>query len=198
MTDNMQRIVSGDFGSDVLQKGIADLKAWRCGYLAWRALDEIPYDRLFKSTMHGAPHVERVVLLGAMCAMRQDADQQQTWLALEGCVYHDVGRRSDNYDNGHGTRSAELLPKLVSYTGDELRMIQTAVATHSQRDFRDAVREYDPQDIELTRFVCRIVRDADRLDFVRFAGVDPSFLQFDTDKDVIPFAQALVDAYFAK
>ncbi|NLW20811.1 MAG: HD domain-containing protein [Clostridiales bacterium] len=175
---------------------LRQLDAWPHWPLARQALEDLPAHQLFDSATHGAGHTERVILLGAVCAMDQGFDARDTWYTAQACTYHDVGRRDDWEDSGHSRRSARLLPSLADVRGDDLALLQAAIHAHSGPDDEAAcLRVYAPQDEARCRRVMRALQDADRLDRVRLGDLNPSYLNARSSIRRIPLARALFRAY---
>ena len=80
----------------------------------------IRLDRLFHSRLHGAGHISRVMVLGALLAQRAQLDENVTQLLMYACAYHDVGRVDDSVDDEHGLRAALQVEELTGLAGQPL------------------------------------------------------------------------------
>lgn len=107
---------------------------------------------------HGPAHWKRVALFGEMLCM-MDPAADNTVINAFACI-HDVERKNNLDDPGHGTRAAELAEKLrgnlLNYLdGHQMEMLKTAciVHTHLQRTDSPTVN------------ACL---DADRMDLPRY------------------------------
>lgn len=176
---------------------VAELKKSEYWVLLMRAYGELRTEFLYKSRTHGMTHIERVMLLGAIIAMQQGFSARETELLLIACSYHDIGRRDDSADKWHGKRGADYLPliPLPEISKEELRCVQTAIATHSARDslIDSFAEEYGvgDEDIALCRLLCKALKDADNLDRVRIHDLNTNRLRFAESKKMKPTAEAI-------
>lgn len=165
--------------------------------LLMKAYDALRTELLYKSEYHGSDHIERVMLLGALIAMRQKFTPRQTELLLIACSYHDIGRLNDSVDERHGQRSADALASIpgLDLSPEELSCIRAAVATHSTKDTRLAsfAEAYQvPEEYwELCLLLCRGLKDADNLDRVRLNDLDVRHLRFEESRAMKPVAEAV-------
>ena len=139
----------------------------------------IRLDRLFHSRLHGAGHISRVMVLGALLAQRAQLDENVTQLLMYACAYHDVGRVDDSVDDEHGLRAALQLEELTSLSGQPLHCLQAAVEAHSRPDERmgDVLTKYGVADVAYAWPLAKLLKDADGLDRVRLDMLDPSYLR---------------------
>ena len=164
--------------------GFCDLKKdfenWEHFDLYRHAERTLRYGVLYQSHMHGAGHIERVMLLGAMIAMKQNFGAADTALLLDICAYHDTGRIDDTKDDDHGARAA-MCAHSVS---DKIRsrMFEKCHVTDTARADR----------------MTDALKDADALDRVRLGDLDVRYLRTDAARGLTDFAQALYDAYIAE
>ena len=173
------------------------LQKWRMYPELVRTLRELKRDELFRSPVHGEGHIERVILLGALCAMERDLPDDDVRLLLIACSYHDTGRLSDWLDDAHGRRSAYKLERITGLTGDDLAMLMAAVEAHSRRDadMDGILAGYAPKDPERCRELARLLKDADGLDRVRLSDLDVSYLRTPEAAELAEFSRWLFDAY---
>ena len=73
------------------------------------AMDGINKSLLYKSDSHGEKHNERVAIFSMAMGVLQNLNEENLKVALEAAKYHDIGRKDDEEDAAHGTRSAELI-----------------------------------------------------------------------------------------
>ncbi len=139
------------------------------------------------STIHGKNHVYRV-MFHTLNLGREFGDEYITKLAFCAAFIHDMNRTHDGYCTLHGHEAAlKTLPKFeelflsIGVDEDNIDAISYAVAMHSMPD-----AEYYP----LGEYgdTMRLLKDADGLDRVRLADLDPSYLRFDFTKKYIDFA----------
>ncbi len=173
------------------------LRSWRHYRLFSRALDALRMDALYQSRLHGQGHIERTLLFAALLAWREDLSAGDAETLFLAASYHDVGRVDDSYDTEHGRRSAGRLSELTGRTGEELLLLQGAVAAHSRPDglLEQTVAEYGPADFPHAVELAQLLKDADGLDRVRIRDLDPEFLRHESARSLIPFAAFLFDLY---
>lgn len=173
------------------------LSAWPGWKLFLFKLQHLDWDALYKSPMHGPGHIERTMLHGAMCAMEDDLDAEDTALLLECCAYHDVGRVNDSKDDLHGHRSAARLAELTGRDGEELKMMMAAVDAHSrpERDLEPTLRHYGVADWARSLRLTQLLKDADGLDRVRIWDLDVRHLRREASRAREDFAEYLFEVY---
>ena len=168
------RLMNTDYGR-VLKKGYKNLKP----------------GALYKSSIHGRDHIERVMLFGALIAMKQKLPIDDTKLLLVACSYHDIGRINDGWDPKHGMRSAKRLNGIdVKLSDCDKRLVQAAIAAHSLDDdmIHECMDTFRVENRERCETIFKCLKDADALDRVRFAGLNQKYLRFDISKDIAKYA----------
>lgn len=158
--------------------------------------DKTDWSIMYHSRIHGVDHIERVMLLGSIICMQQGFDRSTTDLVMAACAYHDIARVNDVYDYGHGRRGANKLEQLsdqLSIAGDDLHIIQAAIAVHSTEDelLDNFMGIYGVDDTDQCRIVAKALKDADGLDRVRLADIDVNYLRFAESKTLIGTAVAI-------
>ena len=91
-------------------------------------------------------------------------------LVLYAAMYHDIGRRNDLVDQGHGALGASLIYKLeLPINNDDLKILKCVIEAHSLSDlnYQDVENKYNIQDKERCKKIYQILKDADALDRVR-------------------------------
>lgn len=181
-----------DWGED--KSLIEGLKAWRFYPLLTKALQNLKVDALYKSPVHGSGHINRVLLMSGLIAWQEDISESLLRQYFAASSYHDVGRYFDGLDLEHGVRSAEKLASLTDYEGEPLLELQAAVAAHSHPDHRmEAILMlYAPVDLERTRRLACLLKDADNLDRVRLGDLKPEFLRSRSAKALAAFSPRLL------
>lgn len=150
---------------------------------------------LYKSIIHGQDHVERVMLFGAIIAMKQNLFVADTRLLLIACSYHDIGRINDFADPEHGMRGAENLGGLVADLPDaDRRIVQAAIAAHSLDDceINGCMKAFGVTDPERCTLIFKCLKDADALDRVRFNGLNENYLRLDESKKIAEYAKKIL------
>ena len=173
------------------------LRKWHMYPELERTFRELKREELFRSPIHGEGHIERVILLGALCAMERDLPDDDVRLLLLACCYHDTGRLSDWLDDAHGRRSAFKLERITGLAGDDLAMVMAAVEAHSRRDadMDEIIDGYTPRDPKRCKELARLLKDADGLDRVRLSDLDESYLRTPEAVKLADLARWLFDAY---
>jgi hypothetical protein len=156
----------------------------------------VPSPDLFwhRSTLHGQAHVSRV-MVHAIClveATGQHALAPRLWAAV---FLHDLARRHDGVCHRHGADAARRLseePALrerlfeAGLTEADFPAVQAAVTAHSAPKEVSRDSEHWP--------LIALLKDADGLDRVRLADLDPRYLRHDEAHHQVDFAHALFDA----
>lgn len=179
------------------QEVFNNLYNWEFYPVFLEMLKNLDTTALYKSRMHGAGHIERTMLHGAIEAMDNHLDEHDTRLLLWCCAYHDTGRTNDWYDPSHGARSAKKLEKLTNLVGEDLKCAQASVEAHSMPDWLvdKVIKKYNPNDYVTFRSFSDMLKDADGLDRVRLGDLDTSFLRMESTPKYEDFAKYLFSAY---
>ena len=169
------------------------LLSWKYYPILVDVIDNLKRQALFKSHIHGEGHIERVLLNGAMLAMRHELNEQDVSLLLDACCYHDTGRVDDSVDHAHGARSALKLGRLTGRTGQELKMLETIVEAHSRwdGDLDEVLEQNQVEDNERARRLALLLKDADGLDRVRLNDLDVKYLRWASSLEQAGFAEWL-------
>lgn len=163
------------------------------------ALRSLRREVLYMSHVHGVGHIERTMIHGAMCAAAEELSEADARLLLLMCSYHDTGRNCDFLDGAHGARSAEKLEGLTGLSGEELREAMAGIEAHSVGDGAMAgiLERYAPENPGRARMLAEMLKDADGLDRVRIADLNPDYLRRAPSRGRAGFAQLLFDRYAA-
>jgi len=150
-----------------------------------------------KSDIHGISHVERVCFLGLVLASEMDLSMADTRLLITACAYHDVGRREEWTDAGHGKRAADVVGNYVDYKGQDLEILKAAIEAHDRDDneMEATIEKYDIEDKDRVLMIAKLLKDSDGLDRVRVSDLDPSRLRYDTSRKYVDFAKELFRFY---
>lgn len=163
-------------------------------------------DILYTSRTHGWQHIERVILLGAHIAQNEHFNEKETRMLLLCCAYHDIGRVSDWYAPHHGSKSARKIEDgilghlLDGLNEDEIKIIECAVAAHSDKDSKISSYEesYEISNHEMFFKIASCLKDADNLDRVRLGDFNPKYLRHEKSRELADFAQELYNSYKKK
>lgn len=188
-------IEQNDWGS--FQGMMDELARWEYWPLFLEKLRGLNRDALYESPVHGPGHIERTMLHGAFCAMKEPLCQTGTELLLECCSYHDTGRVNDWVDDEHGYRAAQKLADLTGRTGQELDMIMAAVDAHSRSEamLLPTLEKYGLADSQRALVLAQLLKDSDGLDRVRIWDLDVRYLRRAESKKREAFAQYLFERY---
>lgn len=170
------------------------------GKLLDKALCELDRSILYKSEQfHGEDHIMRTMANGAFVAKGEGYTEQETWLLMLCCSYHDIGRVNESKDDYHGPRAAKkIMSGAVSAFGtctkEEMSIAAAAISVHSQNDstaskYKD---KYGITNDELYMKMIRGLKDADNMDRVRLKDLDVSHLRTDTAKNGVFFAMKVL------
>lgn len=179
------------------------LEMQKTKYYQW-LLEEykgIRINLLYKSSVHGQSHIERVLLLGALIAYKRNLSQDHTKLLLTACAYHDIGRRNDFADTPHGLRAAKMLMQLPVITDAVFskEILCAIVAGHSCTDgsidyFMQVFNIDDTlKDVCIDLYYC--LKDADNLDRVRIMDLKPRYLRNEISKTLVETAKQIYSVY---
>ena len=158
-------------------------------------MNSLRYDALYKSNIHGVPHIERVVILAFILSVLYQLDYQSTFILLEAAKYHDIGRIDDGNDFKHGMRGAEKYNELfVTSNRIDSRIIMALIEAHSVNDEK-AESIFDKYDIpkklhERVRKLLYFLKDADSLDRFRLTdhSLKTKFLRYSESHKLIEVA----------
>ena len=147
---------------------------------------------LHRSMLHGLAHVGRV-LVHAMRLVEATGfveEMPRLWAAV---YLHDIARRHDGTERGHGANAWARLPELPAVRAllerggvreEDLPAIAAAVTRHSNGEAREG--EPHGRLIEL-------LKDADGLDRVRLYDLDVRYLRTPAARTMRPFAEQLFE-----
>lgn len=166
---------------------------------------------IFKSYVHGLNHNIKVLLFALYIAYKNNLDDIDLKILIDACIYHDIGRINDIYDEKHGLRSAEVISKIVDskiYKDKEsLNMLKAIVEYHSIPDkFNKRIfNKYKLQNYERFILLANILKDADGLDRVRtsinnktFSDLNPKYLRLDESKKLVKVSHIVNMIFYKK
>ena len=154
-----------------------------------------PVERLF--AWHGVKHILRVLVLTLLYCHHAGSDlsEEDKQILIYFSLLHDIGRDSEDEDEGHGDCSVELIRKKnIRLKGIQLskkgyRIAKLLIRHHCRSDEIGLERiskvpNFSIQDVKRAVKLYRIAKDMDGLDRVRFNGLDFRYLR-------TPFARRL-------
>ena len=159
--------------------------------------------------VHGQRHIKNVLLYSALIGQDVIKNKNDLKLILLAAKYHDIGRKTDAYEE-HAEPSADIaMEKLKdSCSVEELAIIKTIIQFHEiprnsycENEFFEAIaRKNGIPDSEIinVREMAEVLKDADALDRTRFinrARLNHKFLKYDISKRLIKFASSIQETY---
>ena len=136
-------------------------------------------------------------------------DKHDLELIMLSAKYHDIGRKTDAYEE-HAESSAQIAVEKLrdKCSAEDLSIISTIIQFHeiprniSNVDavFLDIARKNGIPDEQISRAreMAEVLKDADALDRTRFinkARLNPEFLQYGISRQLIRFASSLQETY---
>ena len=144
-----------------------------------------------KLKVHGQRHIKNVLLYATLIGQSVVQDKHDLKLIMLAAKYHDVGRKTDAYEE-HAESSAKIAVEKLGdkCSAEDLSIISTIIQFHdlprniSNVDavFLDIARKNGIPDDQISRAreMAEVLKDADALDRTRFinkARLNPEFLQ---------------------
>lgn len=163
-------------------------------------MKDIKTDLLYQSTTHGLNHNIRVSVFALLICIFENIKLEDFKMIIEASKYHDIGRTNDMEDDGHGFRSSQMLSFLSDkYSEEELTILKTVITCHSLSDDKfDLIANRNKiKNIERTRKIFYILKDADALDRVRleYPLIKVDLIRTESAKKLILFAYELYFNY---
>ena len=162
-----------------------------------------------KLKVHGQRHIKNVLLYATLIGQSVVQDKHDLKLIMLAAKYHDVGRKTDAYEE-HAESSAKIAVEKLGdkCSAEDLSIISTIIQFHeiprniSNVDavFLDIARKNGIPDEQISRAreMAEVLKDADALDRTRFinkARLNPDFLQYGISRQLIRFASSLQETY---
>lgn len=159
--------------------------------------------------VHGQRHIKNVLLYSTLIGQSVVQDKHDLDLIMLSAKYHDIGRKTDAYEE-HAEASAKIaIEKLKDKCSPEdLSIISTIIEFHEtprnvanvDELFVSMARKNGITDDQIPRVrqMAEVLKDADALDRTRFinkARLNPEFLQYGVSKQLIKFASSLQETY---
>lgn len=159
--------------------------------------------------VHGQRHIKNVLLYATLIGQSVAQDKHDLELIMLSAKYHDIGRRTDAYEEHAESSSQIAVEKLKDKcSSEDLSIISTIIQFHEiprnisnvNDVFIDIARKNGIPDEQISkvRQMAEVLKDADALDRTRFinkARLNPEFLQYDISKQLIRFASSLQETY---
>lgn len=159
--------------------------------------------------VHGQRHIKNVLLYATLIGQYVVQDKHDLKLIMLSAKYHDIGRKTDAYEE-HAESSAQIAVEKLGdkCSKEDLSIISTIIQFHEiQRNisnvdavFIDMAKKNGIPDDQISRVrqMAEVLKDADALDRTRFinkARLNPEFLQYGISRQLIRFASSLQERY---
>lgn len=143
------------------------------------------YDK--NSPIHGELHISRVLLWTLMLSEELNLEEYDRHILAMAALYHDLGRRNDDDDNGHGIRSKTIYDHSIELDLGEFpdEITKFIIKYHCLPD--DSAYLVGCND--KVKLLYQIFKDCDALDRVRFGVRD-----VDLNQLRLPISKSLVKA----
>ena len=159
--------------------------------------------------VHGQRHIKNVLLYSTLIGQSVVQNKHDLDLIMLSAKYHDIGRKTDAYEEHAEASSKIAIEKLKDKCSPEdLSIISTIIEFHEtprnianvDELFVAMARKNGITDDQIPRVrqMAEVLKDADALDRTRFinkARLNPEFLQYDVSKQLIKFASSLQETY---
>lgn len=159
--------------------------------------------------VHGQRHIKNVLLYSTLIGQFVIPNKHDLDLIMLSAKYHDIGRKSDAYEEHAEVSSKIAIEKLKDKCSPEdLSIISTVIEFHKtprnianvDELFVAMARKNGIADDQMSRVrqMAEVLKDADALDRTRFinkARLNPEFLQYNVSKQLVKFASSLQETY---
>jgi putative nucleotidyltransferase with HDIG domain len=149
-------------------------------------------DALYLKGIHGIDHALSVQGLTRKLAKLEEMPEDDARLLSFCALFHDIGRRDNTANTGHGAASVEILRKNDFFGFSGNRPLAEYIITCHCLDDKTAfqnVAEYDAPDAERAVYLLKAFKDCDNLDRFRIHDFDPSYLRLPNSHKLIETAR---------
>lgn len=171
---------------------------------------------LFHSDLHGIKHTTRVLLFVLSLSFLHELDVRDRAILANAAIYHDIGRKNNDKDIGHGQRSSELIDsenhdliiidcqnkseyeeyRLDILTSKEMNIIKSIIENHELNDqegLKDTkLSEWSSKDKARYQRLYLIFKDADGLDRLRLEDINDEYFRTKYTKHLLNFSHLLL------
>ena len=159
--------------------------------------------------VYGRRHIKDVLLYSTLIGQSVVQDKHDLDLIMLSAKYHDIGRKTDAYEE-HAEASAKIAVEKLKdkCSPEDLSIISTIIEFHEtprnvanvDELFVVIARKNGITDDQIPRVrqMAEVLKDADALDRTRFinkARLNPEFLHYGFSKQLIKFASSLQETY---
>ncbi len=178
-------------GIHLLKKG----RQFRTTIQQMRKVEKKPEN--FNLTSHDIEHTQRVILnVSVLMEMFTELTDREKEMIRKVAELHDQGRIHDWEDDQHGEKCVQQLThELDNFLPEEQELIKFLIIQHckSKQENERVLQTLDKSKCDRYRKFLGYIKDADKLDRVRFLGgqdaLDPTRLTNDAARRLIKFAQ---------
>jgi HD superfamily phosphodiesterase len=147
------------------------------------------------NSIHGLSHTRRVLIHAAEIARSVVLEHGEFDSLVAAIAWHDIGRTHDGWDREHGAKSVRRIAELGLADGSQdpiTATIRFAVELHSTYDELAVERAAKLPESESLLRVLWVLKDADGLDRVRIADLDPLQLRHPVSRTMVDRAWELL------
>lgn len=146
---------------------------------------------LFNTGVHDYHHSLRVLYWTLVLSDKLDLPDKDKKILIQAALLHDIGRVHDYVDINHGRRAVEKIEfeelNPLELSNKDLDIVNKIIYNHCIDD--NKIKEDNDYVLKLIR----VFKDCDALDRVRIADLDPNYLRFEESKNLINYAEELID-----
>lgn len=147
--------------------------------------------------IHGLGHTRRVLLLTLILAHMEALDPEERALLCQAALFHDIGRRDDNFDPEHGRESFKKLIRyhLVDLSGESLETLRFIIENHcvSDAQAKEVLPAYNLKWPDKVLALYKVFKDADGLDRIRISDLDVKQLRTASSRRLLLVARQLLN-----
>lgn len=175
--------------------------------------NQIDKNLIIKNGIHGITHNNRVAIHSMIIAknegiLEEDENDRTKDILLSAAYYHDIGREKGIITDNHGPHSKNSSRKInkmnltyangEAYSLEDKRILQAVVEAHEGKDknMDKVCKKYkiSEENIEYTKRLMTVLKDADALDRVRLdlnlpiamkTELNPKYLRTNTSKQLL-------------
>lgn len=158
----------------------------------------ITYDIFYRPTgIHGLAHTRNVLLMAVLLGQLTSSGPGDLRVLAETALYHDIGRKNDNFDPEHGKASYKKAEELDLFQIPEKdkNLVRLLIETHCVDDDQGMklLEKWPDVDRERALRLFKVFKDADGLDRVRIMDLDARQLRLSESWELLLMTRQLLD-----